>query len=89
MSASQYVFSAAAFLTSLLLPVILWYFRRGLSTADKLLALDTFNTLVALIMLLISAADDSIVMLDVTLIYIVISLIITLCFARCVVGGAK
>ena len=59
----------------------------GPTTPDRVVALDTINTLVAGIMLLLAAVYDSIVMVDVAVVYMALSFVSTLYFARHLEGG--
>jgi multicomponent Na+:H+ antiporter subunit F len=59
----------------------------GPTTADRLVALDLANTLVSAIMLLLGAVYDSVVMVDVSIVYMALSFVSTLYFARHLEGG--
>jgi multicomponent Na+:H+ antiporter subunit F len=87
MNASQYLFAAVAFLMSILIVLLSGRLISGPTTADRLVALDTINTLVSGIMLLLGAVYDSIVMVDVSIVYMALSFVSTLYFARHLEGG--
>ncbi|MDR1732576.1 MAG: cation:proton antiporter [Synergistaceae bacterium] len=87
MSASQYLFSGVALLMGLLIVLVSGRLIAGPTTADRLIALDTINTLVSGIMLLLGAVYDSVVMVDVAIVYMALSFVSTLYFARHLEGG--
>ena len=87
MSFSQYLFAGAAFLMGLLLVGLTGRLLVGPTTADRLVALDVVNTLVSGIMLLLGAVYDSVVMVDVAIVYMALSFVSTLYFARYLEGG--
>jgi multicomponent Na+:H+ antiporter subunit F len=87
MSPSQYIFAVAAFLMVIM---ILGYIGRvivGPTTGDRLIAFDAVNTLVSCTMLLLAAVYDSVVMVDVAIVYMAISFVSILFFARRLEGG--
>lgn len=49
---------------------------------DRLVVLDAFNTLVSLALLLAAAACESLVMVDIAIVYIVVSFIVGLCLVQ-------
>ena len=87
MNFSQYLFTGAAFLMGLLLVGLTGRLIVGPTTADRLVALDVVNTLVSGIMLLLGAVYDSVVMIDVAIVYMALSFVSTLYFARHMEGG--
>ncbi len=87
MNWSQYLFGGAAFIMALLAVAVLGRLIVGPTTPDRVVALDTINTLVAGIMLLLAAVYDSIVMVDVAVVYMALSFVSTLYFARHLEGG--
>ncbi|MDR1649626.1 MAG: cation:proton antiporter [Synergistaceae bacterium] len=84
---SQYLFVGVAFLMALLIVAQIGRLLTGPTTPDRLVVLDTINTLVAGIMLLLGAVYDSIVMVDVAIVYMALSFVSTLYFARHLEGG--
>jgi multicomponent Na+:H+ antiporter subunit F len=87
MNASQYLFAGAALLMGLLLVALIGRLFVGPTTADRLIALDVVNTLVSAIMLLLAAVYDSVVMVDVSIVYMALSFVSTLYIARHLEGG--
>lgn len=87
MSASQYLFAGTALLMAVLIVALLGRLFVGPTTPDRLIALDTVNTLVSGIMLLLGAVYDAIVMVDVAIVYMALSFVSTLYFARYLEGG--
>lgn len=87
MSASQYFFTGTALLMAVLIVGLLGRLIVGPTTPDRLVALDTVNTLVSGIMLLLGAVYDSVVMVDVAIVYMALSFVSTLYFARHLEGG--
>ncbi len=59
----------------------------GPTAADRAVALDTVNTLVVAAMVLFGAAFDLVVLLDVALVYALLSYVGTLYIARYLEGG--
>ena len=87
MSLSQYLFATVAFLMSVMIVALTGRLMSGPTTADRLVALDAINTLVSGIMLLLGAVYDSVVMIDVAIVYMALSFVSTLYFARHLEGG--
>ena len=87
MNLSQDLFAAAAFLMSIMTVALVGRLTAGPTTADRLVALDTINTLVSSIMLLLGAVYDSVAMIDVAIVYMALSFVVTLYFARHLEGG--
>ena len=88
MNLSQYLFATAAFLMSVMILALAGRLILGPTTADRLIALNTVNVLVSGIMLLLGAVYDSVVMIDAAIVYVALSFVITLYFARHLEGGA-
>ena len=84
---SQYVFAIAAFLLSLIAVGYIGRLVAGPTTGDRLVVFDAINTVVSCIMLLMAAVYDSVVMVDVAIVYMAISFVSILYFARRMEGG--
>lgn len=87
MSVSQYLFAGVAFLMAVLIVALSGRLFVGPTTPDRLVALDAINTLVSGIMLLLGAVYDSVVMVDVAIVYMALAFVSTLYFARHLEGG--
>jgi multicomponent Na+:H+ antiporter subunit F len=87
MNMSQYLFAGVAFLMAFLIVMLAGRLLSGPTTPDRLVVLDTINTLVSGIMLLLSAVYDSVVMVDIAIVYMALSFVSTLYFARHLEGG--
>ncbi|MDR2179130.1 MAG: cation:proton antiporter [Synergistaceae bacterium] len=87
MSASQYLFAGTALVMAVLIVALLGRLIAGPTIPDRLVALDTVNTLVSGIMLLLGAVYDAVVMVDVAIVYMALSFVSTLYFARYLEGG--
>ena len=87
MSLSLHVLTGGAIVLVILALLSVGRLFWGPTTADRLVALDTINTFVAGIMILISVITDSIVMIDVAIVYCALSFVGTLFFARYMEGG--
>lgn len=61
----------------------------GPTAADRAVALDTINTLVVAVMILVGAAFDLMVIMDVGLVYALLSFVGTLYIARYLEEGLK
>ncbi|MBC7093506.1 MAG: monovalent cation/H+ antiporter complex subunit F [Candidatus Acetothermia bacterium] len=61
----------------------------GPTAADRAVALDTINTLVVATMILLGAAFGQVVLMDVALVYALLSFVSTLYIARYLEGGLK
>jgi len=59
----------------------------GPTTGDRIVALDTINTLVVAGMIVLAAAFDEVVFVDVAIIYALLSFVGTLYVARYLEGG--
>ncbi|MGC9529350.1 MAG: monovalent cation/H+ antiporter complex subunit F [Candidatus Bipolaricaulaceae bacterium] len=79
--------AAALLLTYTLVSVL----RLGIgpTAADRAVALDTVNTLVVASMVLLGAAFDQVVLVDVAIVYALLSFVGTLYIARYLEGGLK
>ena len=87
MSLSQYLFAIVAFLMSVMIVATTGRLISGPTTADRLVAFDVINTLASGIMLLLGAVYDSVVMVDVAIVYMALSFVSGLYFARHLEGG--
>jgi multicomponent Na+:H+ antiporter subunit F len=87
LSLSQYLFAGASFVMAVLIVILLGRLIVGPTIPDRLIALDTVNTLVSGIMLLLGAVYDAVVMVDVAIVYMALSFVSTLYFARHLEGG--
>ncbi|MGB9757153.1 MAG: monovalent cation/H+ antiporter complex subunit F [Candidatus Bipolaricaulaceae bacterium] len=61
----------------------------GPTVADRAVAVDTINTLIVAIMILVGAAFDLVVIMDVALVYALLSFVGTLYVARYLEEGLK
>jgi multicomponent Na+:H+ antiporter subunit F len=59
----------------------------GPTNPDRVVALDALNTLVVALMILLSAVYDSVVMVDVAIVYAALSFVGTIFIARYLEGG--
>lgn len=87
MNMSQYLFAGTASLLAFLMLGIAVRMFLGPTAPDRIVALDAFNTLISAIMMLLSAVYDSVVILDVAIVYMALSFVSTLYFARHLEGG--
>jgi multicomponent Na+:H+ antiporter subunit F len=87
MNLSQYLFAGVSFVMAFLIVALSGRLLIGPTTADRLVAMDVVNTLVSSIMLLLGAVYDSVVMVDVSIVYMALSFVSTLYFARHLEGG--
>lgn len=71
---------------ALVCAVRLWV---GPTAADRAVALDTINTLVVAIMVLVGAAFDLMIIMDVALVYALLSFVGTLYIARYLEEGLR
>ena len=81
----QIVWFAAAVM-GILAVAVLGRLVSGPTVPDRAVALDTLNTLVVGIMLLLAVAYDSVVMVDVAIIYAALSFVGTMFIARYIEG---
>ena len=75
MNLSQCFFMGVAFIMAVLMVALVPRLLSGPSTADRLVVLDTINTFVSGIMLLLGAVYDSVVMVDVAIAYMSLSFV--------------
>ena len=61
----------------------------GPTTADRAVALDTINTLVVASMVVLGVAFGQVILVDVAIVYALLSFIATLYIARYLEGGLK
>ena len=87
MSLSLYVLAGGAIILVLLALFSVGRMFLGPTAADRLVALDTINTFVVGLMILIAAITDSIVMIDVAIVYGALSFVGALFLARYMEGG--
>ena len=87
MSISLYVLTGGAVILIILVLLSVGRLFWGPTTADRLVALDTINTFVIGLMILIAVITDSIMMVDVAIVYGALSFVGTLFFARYMEGG--
>lgn len=59
----------------------------GPTTPDRVVALDTINTLIVAIMIILSVAYKEIVFVDVAIVYAILSFVATLYIAKYLEGG--
>ncbi|MCF4152530.1 monovalent cation/H+ antiporter complex subunit F [Dethiosulfovibrio sp. F2B] len=79
---------AAGFLTLLVL-IMAGRLIMGPTGADRAVALDAMNTLVIGIMILLAAHFESVVMVDVAIVYAALSFVSTMFIARYIEEGRK
>ena len=87
MNFSQYLFIGTAFLMGLFIVVMTGRLFIGPTVADRLVACDVISTMGSVIMLLLGTAYDSVIMVDVAIVYMALSFVSTLYFARNMEGG--
>ena len=87
MSLSLYVLTGGVIVLVILALLSAGRLFLGPTVADRLVALDTINTFVVGIMILLAAITDSVVMVDVAIVYGALSFVGTLFFARFMEGG--
>lgn len=87
MSLSLYVFTGGAIVLIILALLSVGRLFMGPTAADRLVALDTINTFVVGLMILIAAISNSIIMIDVAIVYGALSFVGALFFARYMEGG--
>ncbi len=79
---SELLFSWGAAILCLVALLALGRLFIGPTLPDRVVALDTLNTLVIAMMILLSVAYDSVVMVDVAIVYAALSFVSTMFFAR-------
>ena len=87
MSWSLYVFTGGAIVLVVMALLSVGRLLLGPTAADRLVALDTINTFVVGLMILVAAITDSIIMVDVAIVYGALSFVGALFFARYMEGG--
>jgi len=87
MSLSLYVLTGGAIVVAVLALLSVGRMFMGPTAADRLVALDTINTFVVGLMIILAAVTDSIVMVDVAIVYGALSFVGTLFLARYMEGG--
>ncbi|UCD03339.1 MAG: cation:proton antiporter [Candidatus Aenigmatarchaeota archaeon] len=78
---------AGVFIFFLILICILRAFR-GPTTSDRMVALDTINTLVAAALVVVGAAFGEVIFVDVAIVYAMLSFVTTLYISRHMEGNA-
>ncbi|MDO9507947.1 MAG: monovalent cation/H+ antiporter complex subunit F [Thermovirgaceae bacterium] len=81
------IFAWAAFVTGLCALVMFGRLVAGPTIPDRVVALDSINTLVIALMILLSVVYDSVVMVDVAIVYAALSFVGTMFIARHLEGG--
>ena len=76
-------------LGALLLPVIMALIRviKGPTAPDRIVGLDTINTIVIVGMVIFGLAESSVIYIDVAIVYALLSFIATLFIAKYLEGG--
>lgn len=81
------LFVGAASILGVLAVVIFFRLIAGPTNADRAVALDTLNTLAIAAMIILAVIKDSIVMVDVAIVYAALSFVGTMFIARHIEGG--
>jgi multicomponent Na+:H+ antiporter subunit F len=81
-----YILLFAAALGGLLAVAVLGRLVAGPTIADRAVALDTMNTLVVGLMMILAAVYDSVVMVDIAIVYAGLSFVGTMFIARFIEG---
>ena len=81
-----YIFLFAAALVGLLAVAVLGRLVAGPTIADRAVALDTMNSLVVGLMMILAAVYDSVVMVDIAIVYAGLSFVGTMFIARFIEG---
>ena len=87
LSLSQSLFLITAFLMSIMIAALAGRLILGPTTADRLAALNVINTLTPGVMLLLAAVYDSFAMIGAAIVYMALSFVGILYFARYMEGG--
>jgi len=87
MSISLYVLTGGAVIIVVLALLSVVRLFWGPTPADRLVALDTINTFVVGLMILIAVITDSVMMVDVAIVYGALAFVGALFFARYMEGG--
>lgn len=81
------IFAWAAMITGLCALLMMGRLVAGPTVPDRVVALDSINTLVIALMIMLAVVYDSIVMVDVAIVYAALSFVGTMFIARHVEGG--
>ncbi|HPI98512.1 MAG TPA: monovalent cation/H+ antiporter complex subunit F [Synergistales bacterium] len=81
------LFVGAASILGVLAVVIFFRLIAGPTNADRAVALDTLNTLAIAAMIILAVIKDSVVMVDVAIVYAALSFVGTMFIARHIEGG--
>ncbi len=81
-----YIFLFAAALVGLLAVAVLGRLVAGPTIADRAVALDPMNTLVVGLMMILAAVYDSVVMVDIAIVYAGLSFVGSMFIARFIEG---
>ena len=82
-----FLFSWSAGILGVVAVLVLGRLVGGPTIPDRVVALDTMNTLAVAIMILLAVVYDSVVMVDVAVVYAALSFVTTLFIARHLEGG--
>lgn len=80
-------FIGAAAILGVLIFIISFRLIAGPTKPDRAVALDTLNTLVVAVMVILAVINDSVVMVDVAIVYAALSFVGTIFIARFIEGG--
>ncbi len=81
------IFAGAAAVIGVCALIMLGRMIAGPTVPDRVVALDSINTLVVALMVLLSVVYDSVVMVDVAIVYAALSFVGTMFIARHIEGG--
>lgn len=84
---SIHLFIGAAAILGVLVFVISFRLIAGPTKPDRAVALDSLNTLVIAAMVILGVVNDSVVMIDVAIVYAALSFVGTIFIARYIEGG--
>ena len=84
-----FLFSWSAGVLGIVAVLVLGRLLGGPTVPDRVVALDTLNTLAVAIMVLLAVVYDSVVMVDVAVVYAALSFVTTLFIARYLEGGPE
>jgi len=84
---SIYLFIGASTILGLLIFLVCFRLIAGPTQPDRVVALDTLNTMVVAAMVILAVVNDSVVMVDVAIVYAALSFVGTLFIARYIEGG--
>jgi len=80
-------FAWAAMITGICALAMVGRLVAGPTIPDRIVALDSINTMVVALMILLSLVYDSVVMVDVAIVYAALSFVGTMFIARYIEGG--